>query len=105
MEKVKFSIEKEDPLEVCPHYRWRETLQEDDRYQTIGFINLDLMQSSNGVYDSLNTIVPLDRIDPEDTDFGLKARESISLNVMTRRRYKWDIKCELKARSSWYFFR
>ena len=75
MKKVKFSIEKEDPLEVCPHYRWRETHKEDERYQTIGFVNLDLMQSGNGVYDSLNTIVPLDSIDPEDSDFGLKARE------------------------------
>ena len=43
MNKIKFKIEKEDPLEVCPYYSWRETLIEDERYQTIGFVNLDLM--------------------------------------------------------------
>ena len=105
MSNIKFTIEKEDPLEVCPYYSWRKTLEEDKRYQTIGFVNLDLMQSSNGVYDSLNSILPLESIDPKDPDFGLEVRETISMSVMTRRRYKWDVNCELKARSSWYFFR
>ena len=60
----------------------------------MGFVSLDLLQDSNKVYDAINTILPFHDIDKTDTTFGLESRKDIQLNIMTRRRYRWDIYCE-----------
>lgn len=94
MEKVKFAIEKEDPLEICPVYEWMTLKNDDKRFATVGYVSLDSLQKNNKVYQAINTIIPLDQIDKNDVSFGIETRKEIQLNVMTRRRYKWDIYCE-----------
>ena len=71
MEKIKFSIEKEEPIEKCPEYEWMNTPYADKRYQTVGYVSLDLLQKSSGVYQAIDTILPLKSIDTSDVSFGI----------------------------------
>ena len=46
---IKFPIENEDPIENCPTFDWRQTTYMDQRYNTIGYTNLWMLQEAAGV--------------------------------------------------------
>ena len=94
MDKIQISMEKDEPLAICPVHEWRRKFNIDKRFSTAGYVSLDLLQKLNNAYEAFNSVVPLTDIDPSDSSFGLATRKNVELNVMTKRRYRWDIYCE-----------
>ena len=75
----------------------------DERYEQIGSVPLRLLQESSGVYSAIEEGLPLwyDYF-AEDT---FEPREQIMIQVLTRKRYRWEFKCEAEERkSSAHFF-
>ena len=71
----------------------------DDRFNIAGIISLFEIQENGGVYDALEQ--SLSNFDIDD----YAARKDIDIEVMARKRYKWDINCEkIESTSSDTFF-
>ena len=100
MQQVKFSLEKEDPIETCPAQEWRSdttALSEEtstSRYRVVGHVPLSSLQESSGVNRALEEIVPSALLESDDPSFGMGYRKQIRLDLLTRHRYKWDIFCQ-----------
>ena len=86
-------MEKETTIEECPKYYWRRSNVEDDRYDSIGKINLYMLQSSSGVYDALAKAVP--ELFNKSYNY-FESRQNVLLKVMTRKRYRWQIGCKVE---------
>mmetsp|Transcript_42405 Transcript_42405/g.55914 ORF Transcript_42405/g.55914 Transcript_42405/m.55914 type:complete len:154 (-) Transcript_42405:1785-2246(-) len=55
---ISFPLEKEEPLQRCPHYEWRRSGYDDERYDIIGTTSLYMLQSSNNVFDEIDKSIP-----------------------------------------------
>ena len=87
-------MEKESPLIRCPTYDWRRINNYDSRYTSIGIISLYSLQESNGVYSAMKQALP--ELSNQGS-LNFNDRESLSLRVMTRKRYRWQTNCLIPA--------
>ena len=92
---IQFPLEQEDPLIRCPHYDWRRSGVDDDRYDIIGTTSMYMLQNSNGVFQALDQAVP-EFFDKRDYNY-MDVRQALQMRVMTRKRYRWDISCDMSA--------
>ena len=95
LEKLNFSLEKEEPVVTCTTYPWRKSGSE-HRYTRLGFSStLSELQEANGVNDRLRSVLPFQM---QEQYFDL--RDTIKLQPLLRRRPYWDIDCDKDERTS-----
>ena len=98
MELLKFSIEREEPLAACPSYSWRDNSVDAQRFDSVGITTMHLIQESNGVFERLDARIP-GWVANEEASF-VQIRQLLKMQVLTRKRYGWDLACEARPESS-----